>query len=206
MQNQCVLAQGSKAWPGVVAAQDHSDHTLLERIAAGDRLAMRTLYARHSVKVYRFALRLVGDASKAEDIVSEVFFEVWRQAERFEGRSQVGTWILAITRFKALTARGQRRHEPLDHAMMETIADAADDPETCLQKKDEGNLLRRCIEQLTPDHRAVIDLVYYHGKTVDEAAEILDAPRNTVKTRMFYARKKIHEHYLRAGGQRRYHA
>lgn len=209
MQHGYALAQGaeaSKAWPQAVAAQDNSDESLLERIAAGDQLAMRTLYARHSVKAYRFVLRLVGDASKAEDIVSEVFFDVWRQVGRFEGRSQVGTWILAIARFKALTARRARRDEPLDHAMAESIADGADDPEACIQKKDDGALLRACIAQLSADHRAVIDLVYYHGKSVEEAAEILGVPRNTVKTRMFYARKRIGELYAGAGGARVYHA
>jgi RNA polymerase sigma-70 factor (ECF subfamily) len=212
MQHVYALAQGareaeaSKAWPQVVAAQDNSDENLLERIAAGDQLAMRTLYARHNVKAYRFVLRLVGDACKAEDIVSEVFFDVWRQAGRFEGRSQVGTWILAIARFKALTARRARRDEPLDQMMAETIADGADDPDTCVRKKDESALLRTCIAQLSADHRAVIDLVYYHGKSVEEAAEILGVPRNTVKTRMFYARKKIGGLYAGVGGSRVYHA
>jgi RNA polymerase sigma-70 factor (ECF subfamily) len=207
MQNGFAIVQGSTSWPGIISAQeDNSDEGLLQRIAAGDQLAMRTLYARHNVKVYRFVLRLVGDACKAEDIVSEVFFDVWRQAERFEGRSQVATWILAIARFKALTARRARRDEPLDRAMVETVADCADDPEQSLQKKDEGALLRACIAQLSTDHRAVIDLVYYHGKTVEEAAEILDVPRNTVKTRMFYARKKIGALYAKASGERVYHA
>jgi RNA polymerase sigma-70 factor (ECF subfamily) len=135
-----------------------------------------------------------------------VFFDVWRQAGRFEGRSQVGTWILAIARFKALTARRARRDEPLDQMMAETIADGADDPETCVRKKNESALLRTCIAQLSADHRAVIDLVYYHGKSVEEAAEVLGVPRNTVKTRMFYARKKIGEFYAGVGGARVYHA
>jgi RNA polymerase sigma-70 factor, ECF subfamily len=207
MQQGYALTQASKTWPQqLAAAQDSSDESLIERIADGDQLAMRTLYARHNVKVYRFVLRLVGDACKAEDVVSEVFLDVWRQADRFEGRSQVSTWILAIARFKALTARRQRRDAPLDHAMAESIADCADDPEVCTQKKDESALLRTCIAQLSADHREVIDLVYYHGKSVEEAAEILDVPRNTVKTRMFYARKKIGELYALSGGERVYHA
>jgi RNA polymerase sigma-70 factor (ECF subfamily) len=206
MQNHFVLAQASKAWPSAIAARETSDEHLLERVAAGDRLAMRTLYARHHVKVYRFVQRLTGDACKAEDIVSEVFLDVWRQADSFEGRSQVATWILGIARFKALTARRSRRHEPLDHAVLETIADSADSPEQALQNKSEGALLRKCIERLSADHRAVIDLVYYHAMTTDQIAAILDIPRNTVKTRVFYARKRIAELYLQACGQRTYHA
>lgn len=206
MQNHYVLAQASKAWPRAITAPETSDESLLERIAAGDRLAMHTLYARHNVRVYRFVLRLVGDACKAEDIVSEVFLDVWRQADRFEGRSQVATWILGIARFKALTEHRSRRHEPLDHAVVETIADSTDGPEQALQKKSEGALLRKCIERLSADHRAVIDLVYYHAMTADQIAAILDIPRNTVKTRVFYARKRIAELYLQACGRRTCHA
>jgi RNA polymerase sigma-70 factor (ECF subfamily) len=206
MQNGFVLAHDSKAWPCVAASPESSDESLLERVAEGDRLAMRALYARHNLKVYRFVLRFVGDASKAEDVVSEVFFDVWRQAGRFEGRSQVTTWILGIARFKALTVRRQRHDEPLDEALVETIADQADDPEVCLDKKREAAMLRMCIGRLTPQHREVIDLVYYHGTSVEQTATILGVPANTVKTRMFYARQRISELYMQACGQRRYHA
>ncbi|WP_368734434.1 sigma factor, partial [Klebsiella pneumoniae] len=85
-----------------------------ESIAAGERTAMHVLYARHNVRVFRFILRIVGDASIAEDLVSQVFLDVWRTAGQFEGRSQVSTWMLAIARFKALTALRNRRHEDID--------------------------------------------------------------------------------------------
>ena len=89
--------------------QAASDEVLIGRIASGDRLAMQVLFARHHVKVYRFVLRLVREESTAEDLISEVFLDVWRQADRFEGRSQVSTWLLAIARFKALSAWTKRR-------------------------------------------------------------------------------------------------
>ena len=174
-----------------VAAQESSDLDLLEKIAAGDRLAMRTLYGRHSVRVFRFVLRLIGDESRAEDLVSEVFFDVWRQAGRFEGRSQVSTWILAIARYKAITALRQRREEALDEDFAEAIADPADDAEQTLAKRDISIRLQRCLQQLSAEHREIIDLVYYHEKSVEEAAEIVGVPCGTVKTRMFYARKRI---------------
>jgi len=75
------------------------------RIAAGDRVAMRVLYARHHLRVYRFLLRIVNDAAAAEDLTSDAFLDVWKNAGRFEGRSQVSTWILSIARYKALAAR-----------------------------------------------------------------------------------------------------
>ena len=179
--------------------QTASDDALIERIARGDRLAMQVLFARHHVRVYRFVLRLVNDPSMAEDTISEVFLDVWRQAGRFEGRSSVSTWLLAIARFKALSAIRKRTDEELDEEAAAAIPDSADTPEVSLQKKDKSEVLRECLKALSPEHREIIDLVYYHEKSVEEAAQITGIPENTVKTRMFYARKKMAE-LLKAAG------
>ena len=88
-----------------VFARDSSDEILVERIAAGDKLAMQVLFARHRTNIYRWLLRFVGNETVAEDLLSDVFLDVWRQAGRFEGRSAVTTWLLSIARFKALSAR-----------------------------------------------------------------------------------------------------
>src|ERR1044072_8308349 len=77
-----------------------SDEALIKRIARGDQLAMRTLYARHRIPIYRWLLRIVRDETVAEDILSEVFLAVWRKAGSFEGRASVSTWLLAIARYK----------------------------------------------------------------------------------------------------------
>jgi RNA polymerase sigma-70 factor (ECF subfamily) len=172
---------------------------LIGRIAKGDRAAMQALFARHQVRVYRFVLRLVGNAALAEDLISEVFLDVWRHAGRFEGRSSVSTWLLAIARFKALSSMRKKPDEELDEEATGAIEDSSDTPEAALQKKDKGAALRKCLEKLSPDHREVIDLVYYHEKSVEEAAEIIGIPEATVKTRMFYARKKLSE-LLKASG------
>jgi RNA polymerase sigma-70 factor, ECF subfamily len=168
-----------------------SDDELIKAISGGDRNAMRLLYARHSVRIFRFAMRIVSDESVAEDVVNEVFLDVWRKAGGFEGRSQVSTWLLAITRFKALAMGRRRPLDPLDDEVCETIEDGADDPETVMGKRQTSSLLFRCLEKLSPAHREIIDLVYYHDKAVDEVAEIIQVPRNTVKTRMFYARNHL---------------
>jgi RNA polymerase sigma-70 factor, ECF subfamily len=81
----------------------------------------------------------------------------------------------------------------LDEKIEATIADPANDPEVALQEKDRGELLRRSLIRLSSQHREDIDLVYYHEKSVDEVAHILDVPPGTVKTRIFYARKKLAE-------------
>jgi RNA polymerase sigma-70 factor, ECF subfamily len=176
-----------------------SDEVLIGRIAQGDRLAMQVLFARHQVRVYRFVLRLVGNQSVAEDLISEVFLDVWRQADRFEGRSAVSTWLLAIARFKALSSMRRKPDEELDEETAGAIEDASDDPEVAVQKKDKGAALRKCLQALSPEHREVIDLVYYHEKSVEEVAEIVGIPEATVKTRMFYARKRLSE-LLKAAG------
>ena len=91
-------------------------------------------------------------------------------------------------------ASGSRRTEAqLDEKIAVTVVDPTDGPEVALQEKDRDELLRRALIRLSPEHRKVIDLVYYHEKSVDEVAQILDVPPATVKTRMFYARKKLAE-------------
>jgi RNA polymerase sigma-70 factor, ECF subfamily len=173
------------------AVQETSDEALVELIADGDKRAMQVLYGRHNVRVYRFIVRLTGNTTLAEDLVSEVFLDVWRQADSFEAKCQVSTWVLAIARYKALSALRRRSEDQLDDVMAETIEDTADDPETVVYNKDRSTLVQKCLAQLTPAHREVIDLVYYHEKSVDEVAQIVGVPAATVKTRMFYARNKM---------------
>jgi RNA polymerase sigma factor (sigma-70 family) len=126
MQN--VVAINAAARQGIIAAQATSDEMLLQSISDGGRTAMHILYSRHNVQVYRFILRIVRDTTMAEDLVSQVFLDVWRTAAQFEGRSQVSTWLLSIARFKALTALRQRRHEDIDQEDVLEIADQADTP------------------------------------------------------------------------------
>jgi RNA polymerase sigma-70 factor, ECF subfamily len=199
---------GAKAAPRTPRTGDPSvlhaasDETLIGRIAHGDRLAMHALYARHHVGVFRSVLGLVRDRSMAEDVISEVFLDVWRQADRFEGRSAVLTWMLGIARFKAFSALRTHFHEDWDEQAVAAIEDPADDPAIALQKKDTGAILRKCLAKLSPAHREIIDLVYYHEQTVAEVAAILGIPGNTVKTRMFSARRHL-ARLLKAAGIRR---
>ena len=189
---QTDVLRGGVASPPVRApVQETSDEALIELIAEGDKRAMQVLYARHNVRVYRFIVRLTGNTSLAEDLVSEVFLDDWRQAEGFESKSQVSTWLLAIARYKALSALRRRSDEHLDDRMAATIEDTADDPETAVYKVDRNAIVQKCLTRLSPAHREVLDLVYYHEKSVDEVARIVGVPAATVKTRMFYARNKM---------------
>ena len=179
------------AWAATLGTS--SDEALIKRIADRDQLAMRTLFARYRVALYRWLLRLVSDTATAEDLLSEVFLDVWRHAAVFEGRSSVSTWLLAIARNKAISARHRRPYVELNDELTSTLADPADDPELMLEKKDREEVLRRSVAQLSQGHAEIIDLVYYHGKSVNEVAEVMGLNAATVKTRMFYARKKLAE-------------
>ena len=200
MQN--VIAINTQASQSIVAAQAISDDMLLESIADGNRTAMHMLYCRHNVRVYRFILRIVRDATAAEDLVSQVFLDVWRTAGQFQGRSQVSTWLLSIARFKALTAMRQRRFEDIDQEDVRQIPDGADTPETSLDRSDTSAILRACVQKLSPAHREIITLVYYHEKSVEEVGQIIGIPQSTVKTRMFYARKQLADLLKGAGVDR----
>jgi RNA polymerase sigma-70 factor, ECF subfamily len=179
-----------------------SDEVLIARIAKGDRLAMEELYGRYRVPVYRFVLRMVRNPTTAEDLNSDVFLDVWRQAGTFEGRSAVSTWIFSIARFKALNVLQRRPMEELDDEKAGAIEDQADDPEIALAKKDKAAVLRACLLKLSAEHREIVNLVYYQHKSVEDVAGIVGIPEATVKTRMFYARKKLSELLTEQGIER----
>lgn len=188
-----VVAINAAGHEGIITARATSDEMLLEGIGRGNRTAMHTLYCRHQLRVFRFILRMVRDTTTTEDLVSQVFLDVWRTAGQFEGRAQVSTWLLSIARFKALTALRQRRHEDVDQDDVLEIADGAETPEAALDRSRTSAILRACVAKLSPAHREIINLVYYHEKSVEEVGAIIGIPQSTVKTRMFYARKQLAE-------------
>src|SRR5215218_844631 len=141
------LTLTDKAALPVSAREPTTDEALIRRIAQGDKCAMQALFARHNVRVFRFIARLLGDSVPAEDLVSEVFLDVWRKAHQFEGRSQVSTWLLGIARYKALTHLRRRTVDQLDGEAAHAIEDPADNPHTVLEKKDERVLLRKALTQ-----------------------------------------------------------
>src|SRR5262249_40369707 len=160
----------------IFAFDGQSDAALIKAIASGNRSAMRTLYLRHNVRVFRFISRLVADRALAEDLVSDVFIDVWSKAGSYEGRSQVSPWLLAIARFKALSAIQRHREVLGDEPAMELVEDTADTPEETLLKDDRTAQLRRCLAQMSQEHREVIDLVYYHENSLADVPQITQLP------------------------------
>lgn len=184
-------------------ASDAADEMLLVAIAAGNDKALDTLYRRYSVLVYRYLMRLTGDEQLADELVTDVFLQVWRRAHAFGGRSQVSTWILAIARFMALSTYRQRRQcsnrerayeaerAKEQDIIQNSIEDVPNNPECFLIKEGVRTQIRSFLKHLSDKHREIIDLLYYQEKTVDEAAAITSTSTNTVKTRAFYARRHL---------------
>ena len=174
-----------------VARDTSSDETLIRRIAGGDQLAMRTLFARHRVAIYRWLLRIVHDETLAEDLLSEVFLDVWRQAASFEGRASVSTWLLAIARHKALVGpalpdrcgigRADRVHRRRSRGRSGGRA-AEEEP-----KRIAAQLLGRAVAGAWRSDRPRL----LPRQVGQEVAGIVGVGEATVKTRMFYARKKL---------------
>jgi RNA polymerase sigma-70 factor, ECF subfamily len=171
----------------------------MRRIAAADRSAMHTLFLRHHLAVYRFVLQGLQDKALAEDVTSDVFLDVWRRASRFQGRSTVLTWVLAIARQKTGAAARPKGLAPRDADIGAAVAKSFDGPAVPQQAEDRNTVLRRCMTRLSAEHREAIDLVYYQEQSMESIATILGVPRSTAKTRVFSARKRLADELKKSG-------
>lgn len=171
---------------------DVPDEALLDAIANNDSYAFQAFYERHSKRVLAFLVRRLSHYALAEDIMNEVFLSVWRSAARFEGRAKPLTWLMTIARNQAISAlRKQREITGIIDDVTYNLPDENASPSDEVERAGEAAILQRCIGKLSPAHRVIVELVYFKEHSVTEAAKILDVPANTVKTRMFYARKKL---------------
>jgi RNA polymerase sigma-70 factor (ECF subfamily) len=170
-----------------------SDEALVSRIANGDQAALRTLFQRHCARIHRFALRFVNDSEAAQEIVNDTFLIAWRQAARFEGRSQVATWLLGIARFRALGAVKARRltSESLDDQHEATLVDPTERVDARMQREEQDGRLKACIAALPPEQGQLVEMHYFRDVSLKDAAALTGLPLNTVKTRLFLARKKL---------------
>jgi RNA polymerase sigma-70 factor (ECF subfamily) len=184
---------------GQVVSSDGYDQMLLQNVDRGDASAMHMIFLRHQQRVFRFILRLVHSHDLAQDIVSQVFLDVWRFAHRFEYRSRVSTWLLSIARFKAINAIRRPTYQNLDELDLSEIVDTSDKPEMALDRNEISGVLRACLAELSPAHRQMLTLFYYHDCSVAEVSERIGIPKATVKSRLFYARKHLARVLIDAG-------
>lgn len=172
-------------------ADEVDEYALLQRIVEGDTPAFETLYKLYYPRLFRFILRTTRQPEHIEELIQETLLLIWEKPERFNHGSKISTWIFGIAYLKALKSmsRSARRNKDVDiDELSETIAD----PLANLAENAEiQDWLNCALDTLPADQRAVIDLTFYHGLPYQEIAKILDCPENTVKTRMFHARKKL---------------
>jgi len=165
---------------------------LLQRMSKGDEAALRELYLAYSRTIYAFALRRLRDPAEAEEIVVDTMHEVWRHPGRFRGDSKFSTWLLGIARFKLLSLIRSREPEHEEIAELEETLDSGEEGSfEILAQKERREAVRRCMDRLPPEQRECLHLVFYEGYELAEVAAVLGCPENTVKTRLFHARRKL---------------
>jgi RNA polymerase sigma-70 factor (ECF subfamily) len=173
-------------------ARDVDDQGLVEAIAAGDREALGELYDRYASALMALGLRRLGDREEVEDVLHDVFLEVWRRADTYESsRGTVQTWLMLRMRSRTLDRARTVRRNRLD-SLDDVDTDspdwrAPDDPAS----HAEHARLRQVIDGLPARLRQVLGLTYFRGHTCREASELLDIPLGTVKSRLAAARERL---------------
>jgi RNA polymerase sigma-70 factor (ECF subfamily) len=174
----------------VSMTSQENDSSLIRRIAAGDENAVRELYATYGQRLYAYALRITNDAAAAEDVMQETLITAWRTASKFRGEGRLIAWLLGIVHHSAMKAL---RHiaQPLE-VIEETMPEVSESPEEQAQTGEMKRWIRQGLKSLSAEHRAVLELVFYQGLSLNEVAEVCKCPLGTVKSRLNYAR-----HHLR---------
>ena len=164
---------------------------LLDRVRRGDRSAFSELYQQYHPRLYGYLLRLLANPVMVEEVLDDVMLVVWTDARKFRGAAAVSTWIfgIAVNKIRKKIKGKFPPYEDLEFVDGETSERSAPDKTTYQSELREQ--MRMAINKLSPEHREVLDLTYYQGLSIKEIAEIMDCPLNTVKTRMFYARKRL---------------
>jgi RNA polymerase sigma-70 factor (ECF subfamily) len=170
------------------ANQNGEDLACLTLIAQGDRAAFERLYRRYYDRLFRFVLRVTGRMNIAEDVINDTMLVIWRKAGEYRAAAQASTWIFGIAYRKALKALS-RESRVTD--VCDEIPDLEAPPPETLDRDGLHAAIRQAVMQLPPEHRAVVDLTFFFNRSYEEAAQILDCPVGTVKSRMFHARAKL---------------
>lgn len=166
------------------------DRELLARIASGDLQAFERLYRLYQPRLTRFLTTLLKRPQLIEEVLDDTMMVVWQTSGNFRGSSKPSTWIFAIAYRKAYKAKA-RWPDPVEDPEFDTRVSRDPGPDEELHHQRQRTALMKAMDQLSPDHRAVVDLTYFHGMGYREIANIVDCPVDTVKTRMFHARRRL---------------
>ena len=173
---------------------ERQEREILARIAAGDRRAFERLFGRYHPQLFRFAYRMTASYEAAEELASDVLLTVWQSADRYAGAAKVSTWIFGIAYRKSLKRLRRRRILPFtlrEHDVVDSQA---------AERAEREDWVRGGIGTLPAAQRLTVLLVYYVGLSCEETAAATGVPVNTVKTRMFHARRKLKAELRRRAG------
>jgi RNA polymerase sigma-70 factor, ECF subfamily len=163
---------------------------ILRQIAAGDKSAMAQLFRSLEKPLFAFVQSRLNDSHLSNDIMQDVFLEVWRGAGRFEGRSSVRSWIFGMAWRKVIDVHRANRRLSFSDDLPE-MEDEGPAAVALIEQEEDSRRLRGCLEGLKDDHRVAIDLAFYQDLGYREIAEVLGVPEGTVKTRVFHAKKLL---------------
>jgi RNA polymerase sigma-70 factor (ECF subfamily) len=166
------------------------DLELVQRIAAGDEAALRGLYMAHGQRLYAYALRLTGDPAQADDVVQDALVAIWRSAGKFRGEGHLLAWLLGIVHHTAIKSL-RHRSTPISEQMEASLPTGDPMPEEQVQASEQTEWIRQGLERLSPEHRAALELVFYQGLSLQEAAQVCGCPVGTIKSRLSYARQQL---------------
>jgi len=171
-------------------SEKRDEARLISRVAGGELRAFEDLYRIYHPRLTRFLANMLRRPELVEEVLNDAMMVVWRRAESFNGTSKVSTWIFAIAYRKALKAL-RRLDEPVEDKNADFRESGAAGPEQQLDQRQVQEVLLNAMGELSADHRAVVDFTYFHEIGYREIAEIMDCPVDTVKTRMFHARRRL---------------
>ena len=184
-----MTAPDTMVQPSTIPEED--DRELIRRVADKDRRAFETLYQRYGPRLQRYLSRLIQRPDVVEEALDDVMLVVWQNAARFNDRSRVSTWILGIAHHKALKARARLAGRLSETPVSDQQVADGEGPEDATMRGELVRLLAKGLEALSPEQRVVVELTFYQERSYHEIAEITRCPVNTVKTRMFHARKRL---------------
>jgi RNA polymerase sigma-70 factor (ECF subfamily) len=166
------------------------DSQLLKELSQGDEGALAVLYSRYGSKLYGYALRILGDPVRAEDVLQDSLVAIWQEAKRFRGEGRVVAWMFGIVHNKAMRTFREKKNAPLDESAqgLETMEAQVDEKIISRERKA---ILRSGLEALSVEHRTVLELVFYQEMTMKEISQICQIPVGTVKSRLNHAKAAL---------------
>jgi RNA polymerase sigma-70 factor (ECF subfamily) len=168
------------------------DVELIRSVAHRDREAFEKLYYRFAPRLGRYAFGMLRQRAAVDEVVNDVMLAVWREAPRFDARvGTVSAWLFGITHKKVIKMLDRTARSARQLPSEEVAPEAGEHPERAAIGRELGAAMAGALAKLPTDQRAVVELAFGQGQSYQEIALALDCPVNTVKTRMFHARKRL---------------